>query len=51
MHIFIIINVEPEINALIDGEPSYQTMLVIHMSAQRTNPVRRKDMILIFFHT
>ena len=42
---------EPQIHAFVNGETCHQTMLMIHMSAQRTNPIWRKDMILILFHT
>jgi hypothetical protein len=41
---------EPQIHTFINGETCYQTMLMIHMSAQRTNSIWRKNKMLKIFH-
>ena len=43
-------NIKPQIHTLIYRKTSHQSMLMIHMRPQWTNPIRRKNMILILFH-
>ena len=48
MHFTIFLYIEPKVHTLVNGKTRHQSMLVIHMCPQRTHPIRRKDMILIF---
>jgi hypothetical protein len=40
MHVTISSDIEPEVDTLIDGKARHQSMLVIHMGAQRAHTVR-----------
>ena len=39
MYMTIVTHIKPQVNALINGESRHQSMLMIHMCAQRTHSV------------
>ena len=44
----ILTDIEKEIDTLVDGKSGHQTMLMVDVSTEGTNAIRRKNVILIF---
>jgi hypothetical protein len=45
VHLAVLSYIEPQVDALVNGESCHQTMLMVYVCTQRTHTIRGIDMI------